>query len=225
MMDDMLYDVNNQPDCTIITNDSIEIPFNYISVNNHQYIDFVEYPIDINGDGMEDFYEYVFPIDEEILISGENNIVISTLLGYPQKARISLGSGDMPKLKAPNNPIINGETNGNTETEYIYQISSVDPEEDNVWYYVDWGDAEITNWDGPYASSEVIEFNHIWDEKGDYTIKVKAMDIFESESGWGELEVTMPRNKVFGGFFQRFLINHPNLFPILQQLLLRLGLQ
>jgi len=55
---------------------------------------------------------------------------------------------------------------------------------------------------------------------GDFLVRVKAKDIFHSESDWAELEVTMPVNQqTRHPLFQRFLERFPNAFPLLRHLL------
>ena len=38
-------------------------------------------------------------------------------------------------------------------------------------------------------------FCHTWDEEGTFIVQAKAKDIFDAESEWGTLEVTMPLNQ------------------------------
>ena len=55
--------------------------------------------------------------------------------------------------------------------------------------------------------------------KGDYEIHVKAKDEYDLESLWsGSLPISMPKNKIINPF-ERFLENHPRMFPLLRQLL------
>jgi hypothetical protein len=44
----------------------------------------------------------------------------------------------------------------------------------NVYYWIDWGDGDITDWIGPYDSNETISISHIWDYYGIYQIIAKA---------------------------------------------------
>ena len=95
----------------------------------------------------------------------------------------------------PEIPTIFGEINGNIGVEYPYTIKTSDPDGDQVFYYVEWGDGEIVDWIGPYNSGEEITLNHSWTEQGTYKIRVKAKDIYDFESNWQTLTVTMPKNK------------------------------
>jgi len=122
---------------------------------------------------------------------------------------------------APSAPEINGQINGNTGTEYEYTFKSTSPLDNDVYYYIEWSDGDwtTTGWIGPYNSGEEITLNHTWKSKGTYTIKARAKDTENLWGPWGELEVTMPKNKQSSNMlFIRFLEGHPRTFPILRQL-------
>jgi hypothetical protein len=116
-----------------------------------------------------------------------------------------------------------GSKSGKINVKYTYSTFTTDPNGDNVYYLFDWDDGSDSIWLGPYDSGQTIKASHIWTEKGNYEIKVKAKDIHDFESGWSDpLSLTIPRNKITTNFlFQRFLENHPNMLPILQKLLSR----
>jgi choloylglycine hydrolase len=118
----------------------------------------------------------------------------------------------------PNKPIINGPTIGKTNTEYKFTFSATDPNDDAVMYIVEWGDGE-TEWTEYSDSGVEITLKHTWNEKGDYTIKAKAIDIYDAEGPWGSLDVTIPRNKIANSIFLRMLECLPNSFIILRYLL------
>ena len=123
-----------------------------------------------------------------------------------------------------------GPANGKPGIEYTYTSSTTDLTGDQIYYFWDWGDGNYSGWIGPYSSGETVKVGHIWTKKGSYQIKVKAKDIYDYGSKWSDpLSVTMPRNKAinlpFLQFLQNFLQDHPNLFPILQKIIQRLGLQ
>ncbi len=122
----------------------------------------------------------------------------------------------------PNAPNIQGETNGKHGEEYEYTFSATDPQGDDVYFWIEWGDGDVVEWYGPYNSDEEFTLSHSWTEKGGYTIRVKAKDMKESVSEWATLEVTMPKNKAFifnfpllSWLFEQF----PNAFPFLRQIL------
>jgi len=111
----------------------------------------------------------------------------------------------------PDVPNIDGPSSGKAGEQHTYMISSTDPEEDVVYYYIDWGDESNSDWLGPYDSDYAINQSHTWDIKDIYIIKVKAKDSNEQESGWATLEVSMPKFKpiIFNSWFYWFLEQHP----------------
>lgn len=92
----------------------------------------------------------------------------------------------------PNKPSISGPANGKVGTSYTYKFSTTDVDGDNVYYFIDWGDNTNSSWFGPYASGAQASATHSWNQKGTYTVKVKAKDAHGAESDWGTLAVTMP---------------------------------
>jgi len=118
----------------------------------------------------------------------------------------------------PENPTIVGPTNGKTGETYTYRISGTDPDNDDVFLFVDWGDSSDSGWQGPYSSGTSIELSHSWSEKDSYIIKARSMDSEGSESNWATLQVSMPKNKnaVFDPIILRFFNEYPQLFHLLQ---------
>lgn len=92
----------------------------------------------------------------------------------------------------PNKPIITGPNKGSPEKEYEFIITTSDSENDDVYYYVDWGDGNSSGWIGPYYIEEEITVEHTWSTKGTYNVRVKAKD--SSESDWGTFVIKMPKN-------------------------------
>ena len=119
----------------------------------------------------------------------------------------------------PETPTITGPTNGGIDTPLTFTFNSVDPDGDDVEYYIRWGDGHVENWDGPHASGSDVILAHTYTRENTYTIEAKARDTFGDESGWATHSVTIPRSKNIGSIFLRFLEKHPNTFPILRQLL------
>ena len=123
----------------------------------------------------------------------------------------------------PTAPVINGPVNGKPRIKYDYAISATDPDGDELYYYVDWGDGMNTEWVGPYSSGQEIILSHKWSFQGIYSIKVRAKDANSLLSPWSTLEITIPRNKVIQiSPFLDFLQGHQNIFLMLQLLIQRL---
>lgn len=102
--------------------------------------------------------------------------------------------------KAPQPPEISGPETGLVGENYEYVFTAVDPEDDSVIYYIEWGDGSFEDWIGPYNSGEELHVNHTWDEKDSYTIRAKAKDIHGDESNWSELNIAMPVRKTLIDF-------------------------
>ena len=123
------------------------------------------------------------PIDEAMKAT---NITIRKTIEY-------LDSVNEP----PSSPSINGPSSGEAGNVYNYIIMATDPEGDEVSYFVDWGDDNIGGWTRMLPSGEEYNVSHIWEEKDSYIIKVKSKDIYDAESDWATLEVSMPKQKTF----------------------------
>ena len=131
---------------------------------------------------------------------------------------------ELLELNPPNAPDINGPINGAVGTSYDYTFFAEDPDGDELYYYVDWGDGENSGWLGLYPAGDTLTLAHTWDKEDTYTIKAKAKDTYDLESDWSELDVIMPRNKAINTPFLNWLQSHPHMFPLLQMLLQVFGL-
>ncbi len=116
----------------------------------------------------------------------------------------------------PSPPTAKGNTRGKPGVEYSYSFISIDPDNDEIYYYINWGDGNTEQWIGPYNSGEQITFNHSWVEKGTYIVKAKAKDVYGLESSWSELSVKIPRYKK--SFTQTFPIIFKNLLTLFRLL-------
>lgn len=120
----------------------------------------------------------------------------------------------------PDIPDIDGPNSGKVGVTYNYTFVTSDPNGEDVYYYIDWDDGQKEEWIGPYSSGKKITVKHKYDSMGDYGIRAKAKDINDQESGWAELEVTMPRNKIsHNSLFLKFLGRLMNRFPLIERLL------
>ena len=115
-----------------------------------------------------------------------------------------------------------GSANGKAGVEYTYYIKTIDPEDDLIYYLVDWGDGTDSGWIGPYESADTIYVKHIWMNSGSYSVKVKAMDYYGEKSDWSEsLSVSMPRSKPLTLFNKLTTILEQH-FPMLFKILIKM---
>jgi hypothetical protein len=128
---------------------------------------------------------------------------------------------------APKTPWLLGRRNGENGTTYHYTFWATDPDGDDVYYYLNWGDTYwdggAVGWIGPFQSGEKVTLEKNWTEKGNYTVRVKASDRYEEKSDWATLKVTMPisYDQPVLWFLEQLLQRFPHAFPILRYLLSR----
>ena len=170
---------------------------------------------DRDGDNLNDFYElfiyYTNPFDRDTDNDGFSDY-IESITGTDPNNFVEYPGSNSP----PDKPIVTGSTSGKIGTSYDYNIIVTDHDGDPIWYWFDWGDDTSTGWVGPYPSGSEASESHIWNLQGDYHLKVKAKDCYDAESLWGELVVTMPRNKALQG---TLLLSFLERFPLLERFL------
>ena len=161
--------------------------------------------------GVEDIKETLFQTAYDLGDTGEDN---------------DYGWGMVDAYKAifefslpPKAPDIDGPTGGKVGTPIVYTFNSVDPENDDVFYYINWDDGTVENWDGPHSSGANINISHTYTKQDTYNIKAKAKDTFGGESDWGSFTVTIPRDKSTNNMLLlRILASYPLLQKLIQNL-------
>ncbi len=137
----------------------------------------------------------------------ENNIVSNSTFAKIQESN-----------NPPSPPNITGPTSGKVGMKYDFNFVSIDPEGNDIWYYVQWDDNSNRKWDGPYSSGTEITRTYRWMKRGAHTIKAKAMDWYADEGKTSEFEIkiTIPRTResYCKSLFMRFI----DMFPIIQRL-------
>jgi len=96
---------------------------------------------------------------------------------------------------SPEKPVIKGPTKCANRTLFNYTFFTNDPENDDIYYYIDWGDGFVDEWIGPFSSASEIKLKHYWYFKGKYTIRAKAKDIYGNEGEWSSLKINIPKYK------------------------------
>jgi len=116
----------------------------------------------------------------------------------------------------PDAPIINGPHSVKRGRTYSYNFVAKDPNGDDVFYEIQWGDGEVTPWDRPHESNVIITIDHSWDEKGTFKIMARAKDEYGSIGEWGTFDITMPKNRFFNIWWFTWLLDR---FQLLNRLL------
>ena len=175
--------------------------------------------------GGEGPYSYVWDFGDGDTGSGQNPTHTYTATGEfeisltvtdsEDKEGIDITIATIIENAAPDTPTITGAINGSAGESYDYTISTIDPDGNQVSYYIEWGDSTNSGWIGPSNSNQAITMSHTWDDQNSYTVRVKAKDIYDVESDWATLEVSMPLSHGRDGFLwllellmQRFPFPH-----------------
>jgi hypothetical protein len=128
--------------------------------------------------------------------------------------------------RAPCAPIVVEDVSGDDKLECYCTFYSTDPDGDDVFYFIDWGDSEeeqiklldddvkVVPWDGPYDSGYQLTLNHKYSQRGKYEITIISKDIYDLESPESKLSVTMSHFTGLSLILERIL----NLFPMLEDL-------
>lgn len=109
------------------------------------------------------------------------------LWGNPDLTMAPVYISEPPKI--PDAPSPSWLEEGVPLETYPFTASTTDPEGDKLFYMWDWGDGNITDWIGPYDSGETVSASHTWDEIGNYEIKIRAKDEYNTKSDWSEASV------------------------------------
>ena len=99
---------------------------------------------------------------------------------------------DFTTGSSPNNPpntpsAPDGPNAGTVDASYDFTTTTTDPDEDQVAYKFDWGDASQSDWTDFVDSGTSTSASHSWASEGTYEVKVKAKDTNDVESGWSEV--------------------------------------
>jgi hypothetical protein len=172
-------------------------------------------------------YESSTPVTDDVLVVLNassflvNQIYTIRLVVYDTFGQISEDRVIVLIDTAPDLPEIEGPSIGKIKVKHDYFFTTFDHNEDEIYYYIDWGDDNPDEWLGPYESGKEIRINHTWMKKDNYTIKVKAKDVHGAESNWSSLEITMPKsyNLPLQWFWERLRERFPHAFPILRHIL------
>ena len=116
----------------------------------------------------------------------------------------------------PTQPVIIGPKIGIIRKSQEFTFNSTDPDGDDVYYLISWGDGDIENWVGPYESGKAATFYHVWMEPGDFTIVAMARDQYEATSSQNEFGIMLIKNRVvtnlvFFNFLEKIMEHFP--FP------------
>lgn len=96
----------------------------------------------------------------------------------------------------PNPPEITGVTSGTVGEIYNYSIVSIDPDGDNVSYYIEFGTGDFIFTFDWYPSGVPINVSYKWVNTGSFMMRARAHDIYGAQSDWGSLEVIITGDEI-----------------------------
>lgn len=91
----------------------------------------------------------------------------------------------------PELPEFSGKENGTVCLEYYLNITTFDPDGDDIYLNIDWGEGNYSKWFGPFSSGQSVKFSHIYTATGIYCIKVKAKDTYGLQTNWATIKITI----------------------------------
>ena len=166
--------------------------------------DQVRYGWDVNNDFIVDHWSsYYYPSGATHTV----NIKFGSAGTYHLRVKAEDEHGAPSSFSAPKTVTITGANTGplppatpsgpiggESNISYTYSTSTIDPDDDQVKFYFDWGDG-TGNWTSFVASEASISYSHAWETDGIYPIRVKAQDEHGAESEWSSvLNVTISSN-------------------------------
>lgn len=73
---------------------------------------------------------------------------------------------------------------GATTKSYAFSATSVEPDGQQLYYQWDWGNGAMSQWLGPYASSQSCDVTYAYSQPGAFNVRVKVRDEMNVESDW-----------------------------------------
>lgn len=84
---------------------------------------------------------------------------------------------------APGKP--EGPARCTTGVSYEYRFRAAHPQNDSLWYQVDWG-GSVADWHGPLPSDSWYRVGHVFDTAGSYAVAARARDSRGQMTAWSD---------------------------------------
>jgi len=106
-------------------------------------------------------------------------------LGSAQiRINVDITNNDYENYPPDTPPAPTGAVLGVINGTYEFTCTGTDPNRQQVYYKWDWGDGEVSDWEGPFASGDPVAASHTWAANGSYEVKAKVRDPFGEETEW-----------------------------------------
>ena len=218
---------NEPPDVPMISGETsgkiteeYDYTLNAVDSDNEDVMFYIDW-----GDGTQDSTAFVSSgTDMEVQHAWE----IPGIFNVSVKAKDTNGYYSLPMVLEveiqgflpPAAPTITGPVEGKIKVAIEYNFTTIDPNGDDVYYFIEWGDSTNSSWIGPFSSGDLVTKSHTWSKKGTYIITATAKDIDGNESDSATLTVTMPYSydQPFLSFLRSIFARFPKAFPLLRHL-------
>ncbi|MBD3404096.1 PKD domain-containing protein [candidate division GN15 bacterium] len=112
-------------------------------------------------------------------------VAVDWLQDYRMAVRIKIGN-NVPANTAPPIPASpSGPVSVQLDAPHDFEVTVSDPDNDSVLVQFDWGDgSKLSEWMGPFASSEVVAASHSYAQPGTYEVKARVDDRFGEVTEW-----------------------------------------
>ena len=148
-------------------------------------------------------------MNKKILIGSIMAVVILVLVTTTSAVNVNISGDNHP----PDAPKITGPRFVCPGT-HEWTFKAIDPDGDDVYYWIEWGEGSFEDWFGPFESGEEVICSHNYHKYGEVTIRAQAKDIHGAIGEMGILRVTIPKSKqIIIPLFLQWL----DRFPLLNQ--------
>jgi hypothetical protein len=121
-------------------------------------------------------------------------ITLLILLTIGGSAKMIIKNQEEPEI-----PIITGNSEGKLYHDYEYFITSIDPQNDDIYYVVRCSDCPSIYLSDFKKSGEPLSFHHCWCDfyqtSNPFKIYARAVDTNGYQSDWGTFEITIENCK------------------------------
>jgi len=120
----------------------------------------------------------VYPLNVIVSVDTSNAVADEFLF------HVRIGNGVAVNMAPSNAATPTGPTSVTVGTSNDFTVSATDPDGDGLYFMLDWGDGEITEWLGPFESGLGHQFSHSWATTGVYNVSVRTKDWYEEVTDW-----------------------------------------
>uniref|UniRef100_A0A7C4CC84 PKD domain-containing protein n=1 Tax=candidate division WOR-3 bacterium TaxID=2052148 RepID=A0A7C4CC84_UNCW3 len=87
----------------------------------------------------------------------------------------------------PSVPVLVGPDSAGRGDTVWFNVRSVDPEDGQISYMMDWGDTTADVWSYFFWSGDTVQRSHSYDSPGFFQVRCRARDIDGRQSDWSDV--------------------------------------